>query len=67
MHSCGIIRSETLSSSPSPTQQDGFIHLTKDPQFLIGIGNHFYKDIQGDFILLVLDPTKLTAKVGRGG
>ncbi len=25
------------------TLQDGFIHLTKDPGFLLGIGNHFYK------------------------
>lgn len=28
-----------------PTQ-DGFIHLTADPKFLLGIGNHFYKQVR---------------------
>ncbi|GAX75273.1 hypothetical protein CEUSTIGMA_g2718.t1 [Chlamydomonas eustigma] len=48
---------------PSTYQQDGFIHLTKDPQFLLGIGNHFYKAVQGEYLLLVLDAEKLKAKV----
>ena len=26
-------------------------------------GNLFYKEVQGDYLLLVLDPAKLTAKV----
>ncbi len=47
--------------------QDGFIHLTADPDFLLGIGNHFYRDVPGQFLLLVLDPAKLTAKVGVAG
>lgn len=43
--------------------QDGFIHLTKDPAFLLGIGNHFYKGVKDDFLLLCLDPARLTSKV----
>ncbi|GLC45007.1 hypothetical protein PLESTB_001744300 [Pleodorina starrii] len=48
---------------PPTYEQDGFIHLTADPGFLLGIGNHFYRGVPGDFLLLVLDPAKLTAKV----
>ncbi|GIL50054.1 hypothetical protein Vafri_6355 [Volvox africanus] len=48
---------------PPTYDQDGFIHLTADPAFLLGIGNHFYRSVRGDFLLLVLDPGKLTAKV----
>ncbi|GLI63085.1 hypothetical protein VaNZ11_005987 [Volvox africanus] len=48
---------------PPTYDQDGFIHLTADPAFLLGIGNHFYRSVGGDFLLLVLDPAKLTAKV----
>ncbi|GIL77878.1 hypothetical protein Vretimale_6508 [Volvox reticuliferus] len=48
---------------PPTYEQDGFIHLTADPGFLLGIGNHFYRSVPGDFLLLVLDPAKLTAKV----
>lgn len=48
---------------PPTYAQDGFTHLTKDPGFLLGIGNHFYKAVPGNFLLLVLDPSKLSAKV----
>jgi uncharacterized protein (DUF952 family) len=48
---------------PFTYQQDGFIHLTKDPQFLLGVGNHFYQAVPGDYLLLVIDAEKLKAKV----
>ncbi|EFJ53156.1 hypothetical protein VOLCADRAFT_86151 [Volvox carteri f. nagariensis] len=63
----GHAASRTFRSGPPACTallvQDGFIHLTADPAFLLGIGNHFYRDVPGDFLLLVLDPAKLTAKV----
>eukprot|EP00198_Chlamydomonas_reinhardtii_P007250 XP_001696586.1 predicted protein [Chlamydomonas reinhardtii] len=42
---------------------NGFIHLTAEPRFLLGVGNQFYKDVAGTFLLLVLDYEKLSAKV----
>ena len=48
---------------PSLSIQDGFTHLTKDPQLLLGVANHFYTAIPGAFLVLVLDPSKLTSKV----
>ncbi|KXZ52180.1 hypothetical protein GPECTOR_10g809 [Gonium pectorale] len=48
---------------PPTYEQDGFIHLTADPKFLLGIGNHFYRTVQGEFLLLVLEPERLAAKV----
>ena len=43
--------------------QDGFIHLTADPQLLLTVANHFYTASQGDWLVLVLDSSKLTAEV----
>ncbi|KAG2483635.1 hypothetical protein HYH03_017513 [Edaphochlamys debaryana] len=48
---------------PPTYEQDGFIHLTADARFLLGIGNHFYKSVPGNWLLLCLDPARLTAKV----
>ena len=44
--------------------QDGFIHLTQDPQFLIGVANNFYlaKD-PWEWICLRIDPAALQAPV----
>jgi uncharacterized protein (DUF952 family) len=49
---------------PSTYQQDGFIHLTSDPSLLLQVGNHFYKEDPGKWILLVIDSSKLTSEVG---
>lgn len=43
--------------------QDGFIHLTKDPSLLLSVANHFYKSVTDDFLVLVIDSTKLTSRV----
>eukprot|EP00967_Tisochrysis_lutea_P036106 scaffold43369_cov19-Tisochrysis_lutea.AAC.1 len=43
--------------------QDGFTHLTADPNLLLKVANHFYKDTQGDWLLIILDPGKLASKV----
>jgi uncharacterized protein (DUF952 family) len=44
---------------PPTYTQDGFIHATADPNFLLGVGNHFYKDDRGDWVCLKLDPNML--------
>lgn len=43
--------------------QDGFIHLTKEAELLLGVANHFYKPVPGDFLVLAIDSSKLTSKV----
>uniref|UniRef100_A0A383VBQ5 DUF952 domain-containing protein n=1 Tax=Tetradesmus obliquus TaxID=3088 RepID=A0A383VBQ5_TETOB len=42
---------------------DGFIHLTKEPQLLLGVANHFYTTVPGTFLVLAIDSTKLSSKV----
>jgi len=43
--------------------QDRFTHLTANPQLLLTVANQFYKDSEGDWLLLVLDAKKLKAEV----
>ena len=44
---------------PPTYEQDGFVHATKDPKFLLGIGNHFYKSSVGNWVLVKLDSSRL--------
>ncbi len=37
---------------PPTYEQDGFIHATSDASVLINIANHFYADIDGDWLCL---------------
>ena len=48
---------------PPTYSQDGFIHCTKKKELLIGIGNQFYKSVEGEFLCLVLDTFKLKGEV----
>ena len=43
--------------------QDGFTHLTADPQLLLSVANQFYQDSEGDWLLLVIDAQKLSSQV----
>jgi len=43
--------------------QDGFIHLTQEAELLLGVANQFYQDVPGTFLVLALDPARLTSKV----
>lgn len=44
--------------------QDGFTHLTKDPSFLLGVANNFYRaTTPWQWICLRIDPSKLTHEV----
>jgi uncharacterized protein (DUF952 family) len=44
--------------------QDGFIHLTKDPAFLLGVANNFYlaKD-PWEWLCLRIEPSRLSSEV----
>lgn len=37
---------------PPTYEADGFTHATADPKFLIGVANHFYKDVKADWLCL---------------
>ena len=44
--------------------QDGFTHLTKDPAFLLGVANNFYRaTTPWNWICLRIDPKKLSHEV----
>ena len=48
---------------PPTYQQDGFVHATANPSMLLGVGNHFYKNIPGEWICLEILPSVLGAPV----
>ncbi len=45
-------------------RQDGFVHLTADPKLLLEVANRFYIDVPGDWMVLVIEASKLTSEVG---
>ncbi|KAF8066191.1 FIS1A [Scenedesmus sp. PABB004] len=48
---------------PPTYEADGFIHLTKDAALLLGVANHFYKDVPGEFLVLAIDSKALSSPV----
>eukprot|EP00298_Acanthocystis_sp_HF-20_P027779 c6059_g1_i1.p1 GENE.c6059_g1_i1~~c6059_g1_i1.p1 ORF type:complete len:129 (+),score=50.34 c6059_g1_i1:24-389(+) len=48
---------------PPTYQQDGFVHCASTAEELVTIGNHFYKTVSGDFLILVLEISKLKSEV----
>eukprot|EP01024_Parvocaulis_polyphysoides_P063074 TRINITY_DN72639_c0_g1_i2.p2 TRINITY_DN72639_c0_g1~~TRINITY_DN72639_c0_g1_i2.p2 ORF type:complete len:130 (+),score=18.46 TRINITY_DN72639_c0_g1_i2:107-496(+) len=49
--------------APPTYEKDGFTHLTDKSNTLIAIGNLFYKEVKGDFLVLKIDGDKLTGEV----
>lgn len=48
---------------PPTFEMDGFIHLTANPSFLLQVANHFYREVDGAFVVLQLAPDKLKGTV----
>lgn len=46
---------------PPTYQQDEFTHATANPDFLLIIGNHFYKSVEGDWLCLRMSVDTLKA------
>lgn len=46
------VREERQPYFPPSYDHDGFIHLTKKPELLLPVANHFYKDVPGGRPLL---------------
>ncbi len=49
--------------APAAAASDGFIHCTAGDELLLQIANRWYKDRPGEYLVLSIDETKLTAPV----
>jgi uncharacterized protein (DUF952 family) len=48
---------------PPAYADDGFIHCTQEPAVLLDVANRFYRGVPGDFLVLDIDPRRLTAEL----
>lgn len=48
---------------PRSLSDEGFIHCTLDTDLLLHIANAFYRAQPGEFLVLVIDPERVTAEV----
>ncbi len=46
---------------PAEYGADGFVHCTAGDGLMLEVANTFYRDAPGDFVLLVIEPDRLTA------
>jgi uncharacterized protein (DUF952 family) len=46
---------------PQDFEQDGFIHCTKGAALMLEVANTFYKEIAGEFVVLLIDADKVMA------
>lgn len=46
---------------PAEYDRDGFIHCTAGDALMLQVANRFYRATPGDFVLLAIDPQRLTA------
>jgi len=46
---------------PAEYDADGFIHCTAGDALMIAVANRFYRATAGEYVLLVIDPARLTA------
>jgi uncharacterized protein (DUF952 family) len=45
---------------PAEYEADGFIHCTAGDELMLKVANAVYRGAPGDFVLLVIDPQRLT-------
>lgn len=48
---------------PAEFAADGFVHCTEGEELMARVANALYREMPGDFVLLVIDVAKLTAPV----
>jgi uncharacterized protein (DUF952 family) len=46
---------------PADYDRDGFVHCTAGDELMLAVANRFYHNVPGDFLLLVIDTTRLTS------
>jgi hypothetical protein len=48
---------------PASLEHEGFIHCTIEPEILLGIANNFYRADPRDYLVLEIDPARVTSPV----
>lgn len=48
---------------PRDFESDGFIHCTRGLDLLLQVANTFYRDAPGEFLLLVIDESQVSAEI----
>lgn len=49
--------------APPSVELEGFIHCSGSPEVALEVGNRYYRDFAGDFVVLLLDQSKIAAPV----
>lgn len=67
-HMCDVQNFEEMTKEngyyfPPTYSQDGFIHATSNPKLLVDCGNHFYKNVKGNWVCILLNPGLLGGPV----
>jgi uncharacterized protein (DUF952 family) len=58
-HSCD----ETAPYVPGDFDAEGFIHCTRGLDLVVQVANTYYGDVPGDFFLLVIDESLVSAEI----
>lgn len=48
---------------PAEYEADGFVHCTASEELMLAVANRFYRNVPGAFVLLVVDPARLSASL----
>lgn len=48
---------------PQGFASEGFIHCTRGLDLLLQVANTYYRDVDGEFLLLVIDETRVSAEI----
>lgn len=56
-------RSPSVDYAPPTLATEGFIHCTAESERLPAVANAFYRDDADEYIILVIDPTRVTAEI----
>jgi len=53
----------TVPYLPRDFESDGFIHCTQGLDLLLQVANTYYRDVPGEFLLLVIEESRVSAEV----
>lgn len=48
---------------PAEYERDGFVHCTAGDELMLNVANRFYRDTLDEYVLLAIDPERLTAEL----
>ncbi len=52
---------------PPDFESDGFIHCTRGLDLLLQVANTYYRNVPGEFLLLVIDEARVSAEIKYEG